>query len=181
MPHQHAFNPIPWQPPTPLGQGKCTASETAAFANAFASGGALTSGSAACDGCIETDVNLGAHGPVVTALANGLATPIEINYGGCLADFDGMTGPNGCGSLVNGGNDCAIQECGDCSDFGNPTQGGPTQLCGMAVANGPCAPYVLSSQCQNEVASPTVEACLGSLQGLLDLWCGGSMDAGSEQ
>jgi hypothetical protein len=146
----------------------------ATFNNAVTS-----SGNAICDACIQTDVGSAEHGPVVTAVINGTLFAIEFNYGGCLASFDGSTGPGCCGNALNNGNDCAHQECDSCADSASKN------TCVGIVSNGACAAFGLLSSCQSEANAGNVQVCfsqtgtLAGLQPMLDLWCGGAPDAGT--
>jgi hypothetical protein len=179
-PDDTVFTPIPWSPPSMFFQGACTQAETAAYVTSFNSPNPTTSGSASCDACIQTDYGDAEHGPIITAVINGMTTPIEINYGGCLADLDGEKGPGSCGNVLNNGNDCADQECGDCSDFSNPQMGGATQMCLNTVRGGACAGLELTTACHNETQAANVQQiCLGPLQVLLDQWCGPPPDSGA--
>jgi hypothetical protein len=175
-PSNEPFTPVTWAPPTPLHQNVCTAAEATTYANAIMTMtmGLPTSGNAACDACIQTDESAPAHGPIVT----NMGMPIEFNIGGCMAHFDGMTGPMGCGAEVNDEGDCANDECAGCSDFNNPSPMGPTEQCESAVfgAGGPCGSFQPNAECQEELQSMDggVAECLEiqSVLELLNLWCG---------
>jgi hypothetical protein len=136
--------------------------------------GPFTSGNAACDACIQTDETAPAHGPIVTSMG----MPIEFNLGGCMANFDGMTGPMSCGAVVNDQGDCANDECAGCSDFNNPSQNGPTEQCENTVfgGGGPCTSFQPNAACQAELQSMDggVAECLQiqSVLELVNLWCG---------
>jgi hypothetical protein len=170
------FMPFPWEAPTPLRQGKCTPAQTMAYVTTLNSqNGPWTSGNAACDACLQTDVSAPTHGPILTQVMMGKETPVELNFGGCIADIDGMKAAGGCGNLLNNDNDCIDQECGMCPDFMMPSAGGPTEECTQQVnqAGGPCAADVPSSTCTaEENGDGGFQACVSSIQEILDLWCG---------
>jgi len=179
-PDNTVFSAIPWSPPSMFLQGACTPAETANYVTTLNNSSFATSGSASCDACIQTDYASALHGPIITAVINGAVTPIEINYGGCLANLDGSKLAGSCGNVLNNGNDCAYQECGDCSDWGNPQMGGATNACLGVVGNGACSGLELTTSCHDETLEANVEQlCLGPLQVLLDQWCGAPADSGA--
>ncbi len=175
------FTPITWAPPTALHQAACTPTEIQTFANAL-QGTSMTfsSGNARCDACLLTDQTAPAHGPIVTVSMGGMEVPAELNFGGCIADFDGMKTSTGCGAILNSENDCANQECSMCVDFGAQQPGGPTAQCEQVVfeAGGPCDKFVPSPACQAEVsADGGISVCVdfsapNSLDQFFTLWCG---------
>jgi hypothetical protein len=126
---------------------------------------------AACLGCIETDVSAAAHGPVLTS--GGQA--VEINFGGCIAHYDGNAAAGSCGNKYDNANDCLGRECGGCSDFTSPQTGGPTDQCAAVAfgAGGPCSADLIAQACLNETGDGGVAAPCNDLGTFLPSWCGG--------
>jgi hypothetical protein len=150
------FAPLTWAPPTPFGQGACTAAQIQAYLSCSNSGSCASfrgePSNAGCLACLETDVGAAAHGPFVTQSGDAGAEVVEVNYGGCQAHFDGQTGDTGCGAQFNANNDCFTQECGACSDFASPTQSGPTAGCwSIANAVGACSTHRQTTPCGDEL------------------------------
>jgi len=166
-----AFTAVTWAAPTALHQNKCTAALITAYQTSLQAGGSTaTSGNAACDACLQTDMGAAAHGPIITQSGS----PIEINYGGCIADLDGSKAAGSCGNTVNNENDCIDEECSTCSDFSSSTQ--PiTMACvqDAFAAGGPCAGAANepTTACQTELMASADQTCL-SVQTLLTAWCG---------
>ncbi len=182
------FTPIKWAPPTPFGQGACTAAEIMAWttsSNANTMTGIGMSGNAACDACIMTPDTAAAHGPVVTGTQGGMTFFEEANFGGCIADVDGQKAAGSCGNTVNTQQDCLVLECGGCSDFMTSNfMTGPTADCATMVfgMGGLCAGQGISSMaCLTEVQGSADKECL-TFSTLLAAWCGGTgtTDGGSE-
>jgi hypothetical protein len=174
-PDDTPFSALPWAPPTKLRQPACTATQIDTYVTN------MTSGDTGCDACIQNDASAAAWGPVVILAVNGPTTFYIINYGGCLADLDGMTQQGSCGDIVNDDVYCLTQECQDCSDYGSPTANGPTQTCVHDVGNGNgvCAAFTPTGGCETETQGGGEYAtCLGDLAGILTLWCGAIVDAG---
>jgi hypothetical protein len=182
-----AFTPTTWAPPTPLHQGACTAAEITAWTTSQSmTTGLGMSGNAACDACIVTPVTAAAHGPAITATMGSTTILVEANFGGCVANLDGMKAAGSCGNSVDTENDCIGQECGGCSDF-QTTNGktGPTADCITAVfaMGGPCASQGISTMaCLTEVQGATDMPCISTFAALLTEWCGGTAttDGGTE-
>lgn len=173
-----AFTPLPWAPPTPFGQGACTAAQVQAYVSCSTGGGCASfradPSNAACLGCLETDVAAAAHGPFVTQTGDAGVAVVEVNYGGCQAHFDGQDGATGCGAQFNANNDCFTQECAACSDFANPSQSGPTGEC-WAVANdvGTCSADRQTTPCGEELYDPDGAAVsCADPSTFVTLWCG---------
>ncbi len=115
------------------------------------------------------------HGPVVAQNMGGMEIPVEPNFGGCVANMDGMTAAGSCGNQVNNADDCGFNECGMCSDY--QTNGPITQSCfqyAFQDAAGACHADLIQSACAMELnADGGPDApCLGTFQALLTLWCG---------
>jgi hypothetical protein len=164
-----AVTRVPWAPPTALHQGRCTPQEIATYLNTLNGEGPFTSGSTNCDGCLLTDVGAASHGPIVTQLN----APIETNWGGCIANFDGVTAAGSCGNTFNNASDCLIAQCGGCIDF--PSRGSNTQTCkGIAFgAGGRCEVETTTPACAAEIEPGGVAApCGPTVTDLLTLWCG---------
>jgi hypothetical protein len=170
------FMPIPWAPPTPLRQGVCTPAQVNAYVTTLSTqNGPWTSGAATCDACLQTDSMAPAHGPIITQPFMGKETPTELNFGGCIANIDGMKAKGGCGNQLNNNNDCVQQECASCPDFMMPSPGGLTALCTQQVAGagGACASDMVAPACgAEETADGGFQACVSSIQNILNLWCG---------
>jgi hypothetical protein len=175
------FTPIPWAPPSPFGENVCSSAQIAAYntcatsATGDCSAFRASSENAGCLACIETGVGATQHGPVVTETVDGGIVPVETNVGGCLAHFDGQTGPMSCGALTNASTDCIDAECSTCSDFTNPAQGGPTEGCyyGEVLPGEPCGGFLVTTACANEpVEGGVAPLCGSSLSDLLTSWCG---------
>ena len=163
------FTPLPWAPPTPLHQGVCTSTLLSAFDASLSGNGPYTSGDAQCDACIMTDVGASMFGPLLTMGGN----PVAMNWGGCVADFDGAKGAGGCGSTETAFNECVPLECNTCSDFG--TFGPISEACDKAAsaAGGACAGYVPASSCAAELDMGGVAAaCSTTAIDVIALWCG---------
>jgi hypothetical protein len=163
------FSPYPWAPPTPLHQNACTPAQLAAY---VAAAGPYTSGNAACDACLLTDVNAAMAGPVVTQLTNDAAVPVEINFGGCIANLDMDTSVSGCGDQYNGEFGCLFAECATCADF---AELGPLSVaCANAANATECSTEHLevTPACQREVNDGGVSVCLASVSSLVTVWCG---------
>jgi len=170
------FTPVPWAPPTPLGQNACTTAQISAFATSLNGNGPFTSGSQSCDACLMTDVGASTHGPIITQMMMGTAVPVEFNFGGCQANLDGKTAAGSCGNVEDEANDCILTKCSSCADFNNPMKGGATAMCYQSS----CAMYVPMSACDTELQSGGVAAvCGGNFATVLGAWCGPpSGDAG---
>jgi hypothetical protein len=149
-----------------------------------------TSGNAACDACIATPETASTHGPIVTATQAGTTVAVEANLGGCVAWQDGMMAAGSCGNQLNNNDDCFTQECGDCSDFSQPSQTGPTAMCDSTIfgMGGVCAAENITgtSSCGEELDldGGADQTCLSltTLDELFTLWCGGTpvVDAGAD-
>jgi hypothetical protein len=168
---------VAYAPPTPFYQGLCTATQTDAYVKAFKANDPnefrSIEANASCLTCIETLVTASKHGPVITGTVNGKFEVLQTNYGGCVANFIGDSSDSGCGELLDGYNNCALQECGDCSDW---FQGGKKAVACLqtAVASGQtCEPYWNSKvqACQNDLASGPATICV-TLNDFLLTWCG---------
>jgi len=169
------FTPYTWQQPTPLHQNACSPTQLSAYVTCITSPTADCSAfrgdpaNAGCDACIETDIGATAFGPVVTY--GGI--PVEANWGGCAASFDGNVGATGCGFEINSLNSCIVSECGACPDLGQM----PSPMTDQCVATaegtgGQCAQYDIPS-CISELNDGGVAAmCPADFGGLLSLWCG---------
>jgi hypothetical protein len=170
------FTPIMWAPPTPLHQGKCTPAQINAYITTLSTqNGPFTSGNAACDACLQTDETAPEHGPIILQPVMGKEEPAELNFGGCVANFDGMKAAGGCGNRLNNESDCTSLECEMCSDFMNPTPGGPTETCEQQVleAGGACAADNVPAECNAELMGDGgVQVCVGMFQTILSVWCG---------
>jgi len=172
-----AFTPLPWAAPTAFGQGMCTTEQISAYESCFQSNDCSAfradPSNSGCLGCIETDESSFELGPIVTS--GGVA--VEVNFGGCQAHFDNETTESGCGNLENEFTTCAEQECGTCSDFGNPTSGGPSAQCegsAFTVDGGACTPYndSMTLVCNSELADGGVAGTCDNFFTFLPLWCG---------
>jgi hypothetical protein len=167
---------IPWAPPSPFHQGKCSklqASEYNADWNEdMTSVFRSNSANAECLSCIETMAGSAAYGPVITP-------QLQANFGGCAAHFDGNTTSTGCGAHINDYQTCAFLECGMCVDY---SMDGPmTKACLTAATSkgGYCEPY-LSNTCEDELQPGSVaEDCI-DLKDFLYLWCGSAADGGPD-
>jgi len=161
-----AFTAIPWAPPT---AAQLTTYENALMALS-GSMPTVTSGSTTCDACLQTDIAAAAAGPVVTMSGS----PIELNFGGCIANVDGSKAAGSCGNTANNENDCIDQECSSCSDF-SATTDPITSACIQAAfaTGGPCAGAANNptSACQTETMGSADMVCL-TLSSLLTTWCG---------
>ncbi|WP_437588898.1 hypothetical protein [Sorangium sp. So ce1000] len=164
-----AFTRIPWAPPTALHQGSCTPQEIASYLNGLNGEEPFTSGSTSCDECLLTDVGAASHGPIVTQFD----APIQTNWGGCIANLDGVTAAGSCGDTFNNVGDCLIAQCGGCTDF--PSRGANTQTCrGLAfAAGGRCEVETTTPECAAEIEPGGVAAeCGPTVADLLTIWCG---------
>ncbi len=175
------FQPlVTWAPPTPLHQNVCNATQITAYINSLSTMGPWTSGNATCDACLQTDQTAAAHGPIVTVNMGGTEVPTEGNFGGCIADMDGQTAAGSCGNQFNNANDCFNVECDpNASDpcMCNVTPpGAACNQCGQYAFQstmGACHAYVLSMSCSTELnMDGGVNACLGTFNSFLTLWCG---------
>ena len=121
-----------------------------------------------------------AHGPVLTAEADGGLQAVELNYGGCFAHYDGHTQAGSCGNQVNSFNDCYSFECQACSDYANPSAYGPTQDCEEnSISVGVCAAVRETEACGNEASDGGVATPCYDPSTIFTLWCGGApSDAG---
>jgi hypothetical protein len=171
------FTPLGWAPPTPFGQGACSAAQLSAYV-ACANGGDCSAfradaTNAACLACIETDVGAAQHGPMLTrAMPDGGREIVEPNSGGCQAHYDGMTDAGSCGNQEADFNDCVYFECGSCSDIGNPADNGPTYYCYFrAISVGVCSQHRETSACYNETLDGGSASC-SDFATFLPLWCG---------
>jgi hypothetical protein len=168
-----AFVPVTWAPPATFPNPACNAAQIAAYLACFPNCSTfradLTNG--ACLGCIETDVGAAAHGPIITSGGQ----PVEVNFGGCVAHYDGNMAAGSCGNLENNASDCASTECGTCADFGNPQTGGATDHCEATAfgAGKPCSADTVMPACANELTDGGVAAACNDLRGFLGSWCGG--------
>jgi hypothetical protein len=104
----------------------------------------------------------------------GMEIPVSINFGGCVANEDGLAADKtstGCGAQLNNFQDCFGQECGTCSDANDPKMGGPTESC-LASA---CSKEQLTMACDTELNTDGgIQTCLGTLTQIFTAWCGGS-------
>jgi hypothetical protein len=181
-PTNQPFTPTAWAPPTALHQNLCTAALISAYiASLGTPNGPFTSGNAACDGCLQTDVNASKHGPIVTELVGTTEYPLEINVGGCVADGDGNTAAGSCGNILDNQLACTQQECDECSDFS--TDGPMTLACEQSVsaAGGMCSgpTIVPSASCSAELTGDggTSQCAINptsvtAITPFLTLWCG---------
>jgi hypothetical protein len=167
------YNPVTWAPPTPLGQKLCTDQQEIDYLRAYKKDATAAfradPANATCLSCIETPESASMHGPVIVT-----STRREANYGGCVAIEDGDTSATGCGAILDGYNNCAIQECGDCKDYTIPpyTQ---TKMClDPAVAvGGKCHAVDTTTTCQKELEDGGVALLCNTLDGFLAKWCAG--------
>jgi hypothetical protein len=166
------FTPVPWSPPSTFPDPVCNSAQIAAYLACFPNCATFRAdaNNASCLACIETDVGAAAHGPIIT---NG-GQPIEVNFGGCVAHYDGHTTAGSCGYLENNANDCDRAECATCSDFANPQAGGATDQCVAAAfgVGGRCSADQVTQMCTNELADGGVAAPCGDLNTFLGAWCG---------
>jgi hypothetical protein len=166
------FHAVPWAPPTAMHQTLCTATQEQGYMADY-HGNKIASfagdpDNASCFTCIETNATDTHHGPVIVASDGS----IESNYGGCVANLDGDTSSTGCGAILAGYNNCAIQECGDCKDYTDPPYTHAEACLKAAVAEGgPCHDYSTTPTCQAEIAKGGVAAVCGELDDFLPLWC----------
>jgi hypothetical protein len=171
------FTPLAWAPPTALHQGLCTTPQLMAFQTSLNTAGPFTSGSTTCDACLMTDVGATTHGPVLTVGG----TPTSGNYGGCMADIDGMTGAGSCGNTFDNEQQCIVFECAGaapgstrCSDF-NMTPDPITKAC-ISAAFGPggqCVGDSASASCSAEInPGGAAAACGPTFINLITIWCG---------
>ena len=165
---------IPWAPPTPFHQGKCSKLQASLYAADWQENQTsmfrADAKNATCLTCIETPATAAEHGPVITP-------ELQANFGGCAAHYDGNTGPSSCGALLNNYQTCAFLECGDCSDY---SENGPLTMACLTTAigkDGPCDGD-FSASCEDELNSGGVAAVCADLKTFLYLWCGSSEDAG---
>jgi hypothetical protein len=115
------------------------------------------------------------YGPVVTSGG----TPVQVNFGGCVANLDGNPDPGSCGDLFNSFDSCLSLECETCSDFDDPTPGGPTQECTENAFNGGACTSFNAMMCDSELSDGGVAAPCSNLADFLPLWCEGiPVDAG---
>jgi hypothetical protein len=175
---------LPWVAPSALHQGVCTASEISAYVGSRSTTTGLgTSGNATCDACIQTPSTATAAGPFITETLMGTTTLAEVNYGGCIANYDGDKTSTGCGAQLNANVLCFVGECGMCSDFNStmPSPTGPTATCRSAIfaSGGPCFAESITptSSCGMELEADggVDEACnsITTYGEFLTLWCGG--------
>jgi hypothetical protein len=168
------FTPYPWSLPASFPNPACTSAQIAGYLACFPNCASFRSdpNNAACLGCIETDVSAPAHGPVLTSGGQ----PVEVNFGGCQAHYDGKTSAGSCGNQENNANDCASAECSACSDFASPQTGGPTAQCEAVAfgASGACSADQVMSSCPGEVGDGGVASSCDNLDTFLGSWCGGS-------
>jgi hypothetical protein len=171
------FTPWTWAPPTPFGQGACSATQIAAYlaCTASATGDCSafrTADNASCVACLETEMGAAAHGPFVTRSVNGVVQSIEENTGGCQAHYDGDNAPGGCGNQANDINDCFNAECASCADFANPSPTGPTASCQeVAYYLGACNQNRQTTRCVDETLEGGASTC-GDLSIFVTAWCG---------
>ncbi len=164
------FTPRPWQPPTPLHQNVCTSTQLSAYVSCLTSPTGDCSAfrgdptNAGCLSCMETDQLSSMLGPVITSGG----APIDVNWGGCVADIDGNTGSGSCGNEIESFNDCILTECAMCFD-----QGTPPDACIAAAegSGGQCAPYYAPS-CDSEIGDGGLADACNDFNGLLTMWCG---------
>jgi hypothetical protein len=171
------FTAPTWEPPTPFGQPACTPAQVSAYLTCFPSCSSFVTdpSNTACAACIQTDMASTQYGPIVTS--GGM--PIQVNFGGCIANLDGNTAAGSCGDVFNSFNACLSTECATCSDFDDPTPGGPTQLCTENAFNGGFCTAYNDMTCDSEVADAGVAAVCDNLNDFLPLWCEGiAVDAG---
>jgi hypothetical protein len=88
-----------------------------------------------------------------------------------------MKAAGSCGNKLNNNSDCVNQECFMCSDINNPMPGGPTDMCTQQVEGpgGVCGADTVPAGCSAEVngtGDGGVQACVGQIQTILDVWCG---------
>jgi hypothetical protein len=175
------FTPTPWAPPTPFGQGACSATQITSYVTCATSAGGNCSAfravtaNAGCLACLETPASASQHGPMVMGGDDGGVAYVEMNTGGCVAHYDGDAGSSACGALTNASNDCFAAACGSCSDFANPSDDGPTYACYFAsvLPGEACGDFLVSNACGNEtLEGGTASACGGTLGTILTAWCG---------
>lgn len=173
------FAPVAWAPPSPFGQGACTPAQTSSYLSCLTTSGDCTAfrgdaANAGCVACLETEETATAHGPVVVQTASGQVAIAELNYGGCQAHFDGHPGSGSCGNQANDSTDCVNFECGSCSDFDDPSEGGPTYNCYYtAIETGACTAFRETTDCAYEVNDGGPAVPCTNPTAFIPLWCGG--------
>jgi len=173
-----AFTPVPWAPPTPLHQGACTTAELTAYGSSLTMALTVsmltaTSGNAACDACLQTDVAAAAHGPVVTEVGQ----PIGVNVGGCVASIDGNAAAGSCGNTLTNQADCIQQECGMCTTPALATACAQAAFATSAACS--ASANVPTAACETEASGSAYAACVTSSATLFAAWCGGPTDGGA--
>ena len=181
------FTPVTWAPPSAFGQSACTAAQTSSYLSCLTTTGNCTAfrsdtTNAGCVACLETEESASAHGPVVVQAASGQIAIAELNYGGCQAHFDGHGAAGSCGNQANNSTDCVNFECGSCSDFDDPSEGGPTYNCYYtAIESGVCTAFRETTDCAYEVDDGGTAAPCTNPEVFIPLWCGGGGgDAGGD-
>jgi hypothetical protein len=163
-----------WEPPSgPWPTGDCTSAQIQQFfADCGGPGKDCTAflqdpSTAGCVACIFTVPGGSAtYGPIVLIPNGQGGADGYVNFGGCIAHFDGNDGPTGCGAKDQMLNDCLSAACNDCPDF---FSGGPeTQACEKTARQGVCAAY-WDQAC---VGEESTYAVCDNLSTFLGLWCG---------
>jgi hypothetical protein len=171
------FTPIPWAPPSTFPNHACSSAQIAGYLACFPNCSTFRADptNTACLACIETDVTATTHGPIITSGGQ----PVEVNFGGCVAHYDGNTAAGSCGNQENNANDCAGAECGKCADFANPQTGGATDQCETAAfgASGRCSADTVMQTCPGELGDGGVATSCDNLNAFLGLWCGPACSA----
>ena len=157
------FTPPPWKPPTPLHEGACTALELQRIAQC-AGASNCTSGSATCDACAETDIGAAAYGPIITRLILGQRRFVEVNWGGCQANFDG--------DASAGGRLATRRTRGNPACSKSARRARPSMRCIEFAAEHGCSGSSETFACASEWSSDSGVPTCAYLQTLLTLWCG---------
>jgi hypothetical protein len=165
------FTAPEWEPPTAFGQPSCSNAQVTEYLACLGNCSTFDSDptNATCVACIETDIGATSYGPVITS--GGV--PTAVNFGGCVANFDGNKAAGSCGDQINAFDACAAAECGTCADFANPTPGGPAEQCEENVFNAGVCSAFNAMTCDAELGDGGVGSACGNLDTFLPLWCAG--------
>jgi hypothetical protein len=172
----------PWAPPSsPWPAGACTASQVLALvSDCLGSTGSPAacnafmqdSNNAQCVGCAVSltsgDAGPSTYGPILVVDTTTPAV-LYVNFGGCIAHYDGNGASTGCGEKVQYLNDCIDFSCEDCPDWS--TQGPKTQACAASAEHGVCVPY-FNVGCIAETQAGGVAQTCSIATHFVGAWCG---------
>ena len=183
--------PPAWQPPRPLGAGKCTPAEAQGYA-ASVNGThavlvAFRNAHPDCTACIEWSPTDPTSGAMIWYSNDGV---FFFNFGGCIASLEGDASPSSCGAATQAGIGCQVASClPSCPVSSSDTftefqtcyqqAGGSTCAATSAAYNVACSGLAnetdVNAVCTSKAATQTED-----IVRFVNLFCGAPTDAGAD-